>query len=220
MQSSLRLSRTAAATNLRASLSSTRHSEKKRTIRSWVGLRAFLEERSWYRSLHSSVIVSKSGMCPGIVEERLPMRRLFALVVLFLVSCTGYLRAQSTNASVTGYITDPTKAVIVDAKVVLINVGTRIRHEGTTDKSGSYDISDLPPGPYRIEVEKPGFKTVVKSDVILHVQDTIAINFEMVLGSASEIVTVEAGAPLVNTESSAVSTVIDRQFVGDLPLNG
>ena len=56
--------------------------------------------------------------------------------------------------------------------------------------------------------------------MILHVQDALEIDFEMTLGAASETVTVEAGAPLVNTESATVSTVIDRTFVENLPLNG
>ncbi|HWC20374.1 MAG TPA: TonB-dependent receptor, partial [Terriglobales bacterium] len=57
-------------------------------------------------------------------------------------------------------------------------------------------------------------------DVTLHVQDTLEINFEMPVGIASDSVTVEGGAPLVNTESAAVSTLIDRRFVENLPLNG
>ena len=134
--------------------------------------------------------------------------------------CGGELRAQSTNASVTGYITDPSKAVIVGAKVIVINVDTNVRYEGTTNSVGSYDVPALPPGHYRIEVEKPGFKTVVKSDLILHVQDTAAINFEMALGSASEIVTVRAGGLNINTESAAISTVMDRSLIENLPLNG
>jgi hypothetical protein len=148
------------------------------------------------------------------------MRKLLVLVVLLMGFCSGEIRAQSTNASVTGYITDPTKAVIVGAKVIVINVGTNIRYEATTNRVGSYDVTNLPPGPYRIEVEKPGFKTVVKSDVILHVQDTAAINFEMALGSASEIVTVTAGGLVVNTTDATVSTVVDRQFADSIPLNG
>ena len=147
------------------------------------------------------------------------MRRLLFLGVLLISTC-GTLRAQSTNASLTGYITDPAKAIIVGAKVIAINVDTSIRYQGTTNNAGDYDVTNLPPGKYRIEVEKPGFKTVVKSDVILHVQDTIAINFEMVLGSVSEIVTVEAGAPVINTTDASVSTVVDRQFAENLPLNG
>jgi hypothetical protein len=56
--------------------------------------------------------------------------------------------------------------------------------------------------------------------VLLHVQDSLEINFELTIGSASETITVQAGAPLVNTESATVSTVVDRTFVDDIPLNG
>jgi len=77
-----------------------------------------------------------------------------------------------------------------------------------------------PPGLYQIEIEKPGFKKLIKPDVILHVQDALAIDFEMTVGSASETITVESGAPLVDIESATVSTVIDRTFVESLPLNG
>src|SRR5262249_13774015 len=79
---------------------------------------------------------------------------------------------------------------------------------------------NLPPGTYALEVERDGFRRVVKPDVVLHVQDAFEIDFDMTLGPVSETVTVEAGAPLVNTESGAVSTVIDRAFVENLPLNG
>jgi Carboxypeptidase regulatory-like domain/TonB dependent receptor len=142
------------------------------------------------------------------------------LAAFFIGLYGGELRAQTTNASVTGYITDQTKAVIVGAKVIVINVDTNGRYEAATNGVGSYDVPNLPPGRYRIEVEKPGFKTVVKSDLILHVQDTAAINFEMAVGSASEIVTVEAGGLVINTTDATVATVIDRNFAENLPLNG
>ena len=71
-----------------------------------------------------------------------------------------------------------------------------------------------------MQVSKVGFKTIIKPDIVLNVQDALAINFKLPLGAVSEIVTIEGGAPLVNTESAAVSTVIDRQFVENLPMNG
>jgi hypothetical protein len=148
------------------------------------------------------------------------MHRLPAIVLLFLYSYPAVLRAQSTNASIAGRVTDPSKAVIIDAKVAAINGGTNVRHDGATNSSGEYYLTNLPPGSYRIEIEKPGFQKLIKQDVILHVQDALAIDFQMTLGSALESVTVEAGAPVVNTESAAVSTVIDRTFVENLPLNG
>jgi hypothetical protein len=153
-------------------------------------------------------------------EEKQHMRRVAVLVILLFASCGGVLRAQSTNASITGRVTDPSKAVIVDAKVAGINSGTNVRYNGTTNDSGEYYLTNLPPGSYRIEIEKAGFQKLIKPDVVLHVQDALELNFEMTLGSASEAITVETGAPVVNTQSATVSTVVDRTFVDSLPLNG
>jgi Carboxypeptidase regulatory-like domain/TonB dependent receptor len=139
---------------------------------------------------------------------------------LAVVWCSPFLRAQSTNASITGRVTDPSKALIVGAKVAAVSSGTSFRYEAVTSGSGEYYLTNLPPGSYRIEIEKTGFKKLIKPDVTLHVQDAIELNFELTLGSTSETITVEAGAPLVNTESGTVSTVIDRTFVDNLPLNG
>src|SRR6202040_3436736 len=73
---------------------------------------------------------------------------------------------------------------------------------------------------FRIQVAKRGFKTIIKPEVFLHVQDALAINFTLPLGALSEVVTVHGGAPLVDTQSAAVGTVIDRNFAENLPLNG
>jgi len=128
--------------------------------------------------------------------------------------------AQSTNASLAGRITDPANALIVDAKVAAISADTNIRYEDVTNGSGEYHLANLPPSSYRLEIQKPGFKKVVKPDVILHVQDAQRIDLQMTLGDVSETVMVESGAPLVNTESATVSTVINRTFVENIPLNG
>jgi hypothetical protein len=144
--------------------------------------------------------------------------------LLFLASSAPsisvYTHAQSTSASVTGRITDASKAVVPNAKVIVINTGTRVRNETITNETGSYYVTNLPPGSYRIEVEKLGFKVVIKANLILHVQDTMEVNFEMVLGSASESVTVQGGAPLLDTESSTLGTVVEQRRVNELPLNG
>jgi len=148
------------------------------------------------------------------------MRRAPALLLLLLLSSTPALRAQSTHASISGRVTDPSHALIADAKVSAINTATNLRHETATNNSGEYYLTNLPPGLYQIEIEKTGFKKLIKPDVTLHVQDAIELNFELALGSISETVTVESGAPLLNTESATVSTVIDHTFVENLPLNG
>src|SRR4029077_199972 len=125
-----------------------------------------------------------------------------------------------TNASLNGRVSDPSKAMVVDARVAAVNAGTNFRYDTTTNGSGEYSLLNLPPGSYRLEVEKSGFKKTIKPDVILHVQDDLEINFELMVGSASETITVEAGAPLLNTSDAAVSTLVGNQFVENMPLNG
>src|SRR5580704_349981 len=112
------------------------------------------------------------------------MRRVPALfVALFCSLYSPALHAQSTNASIRGRVTDPSKALVADAKVAGINAGTNFRYETSTNNSGEYYLTNLPPGPYRLEIENPGFKKLIEPDVILHVQDAIELNFEMRLGS-------------------------------------
>src|SRR6201988_1055775 len=148
------------------------------------------------------------------------MRRVIGLAVLIGLTSAISLHAQSTNASLTGRVTDPTRAVIVEAKVIVINTGTGVRYEGITNQTGSYYVTDLPPGSYRIEVEKIGFKAVIKTDLILHVQDALEVNFETVLGSALESVMGEGDTPVLDTESSTVGTVVEQRKANELPLNG
>src|SRR6266403_3860604 len=148
------------------------------------------------------------------------MRRLAVLVALLGAYFPGIIGAQSTGASLTGRITDPRKAIITDAIVTAINTGTGVHYQGNTNETGLYYVSNLPPGRYRIEVEKLGFKAVIETNVILHVQDALEVNFEMEVGSASESITVEGGSPVLDTESSTVGTVVEQRKANELPLNG
>src|SRR5580658_2954820 len=98
------------------------------------------------------------------------MRRVPALfVALFFSLFSPALHSQSTNASLTGRITDPSKALIADAKIAAISAGTNVRYETTTNSSGEYYLPSLPPSSYRVEIGKPGFKRLVKPDVVLQV---------------------------------------------------
>ena len=87
-----------------------------------------------------------------------PCRAITAVLLLSLASSASVLRAQSTNASLTGRVTDPSKAVIVDAKVAAISATTNVLYQTTTNGSGEYYLANLTPGAYRIEIEKPGFR--------------------------------------------------------------
>ena len=141
---------------------------------------------------------------------------LFVLNLLFVIP----VLAQSSNGTISGIVRDPSGAVIPSAEVIIVNDATGIRYSTITNTEGIYVVPNLPAGPYRIQVAKIGFNTMIKPDIVLSVQDALAINFTLPVGAASETVTVPGGAPLINTDSAAVSTVIDREFVENLPLNG
>jgi hypothetical protein len=110
--------------------------------------------------------------------------------------------------------------VVTAATVDAINASTGIHYHGLTNESGIYYVSDLPPGRYRIVVEKLGFIAVIESGIVLHVQDALEVNFEMKLGSVSESVTVEGGASQLDMPSSSLGTVVERREANELPLNG
>ena len=144
--------------------------------------------------------------------------------VVFLSACVVMLAlpllAQSPNGVLNGQVVDPSSRAIVGAEILAVSDVTHVQYTTKTNGEGIYVLPNLPPGPYRLQVSKFGFKTLIKPDITINVQDALAINFTLPVGSFSEIVTVESGAPLVNTESAAVSTVVDRNFAENLPLNG
>ena len=140
----------------------------------------------------------------------------FITFVLFINTAS----AQSPNGTVSGIVLDPSGGVIVGADVLIINDATAVQYPGKTNSEGFYVVPNISPGTYRIQVSNSGFKTIIKPDIVVHVEDALAINFTLPIGAASEIVTVEGGAPIINTENASVGTVIDRNFVESLPLNG
>jgi hypothetical protein len=149
----------------------------------------------------------------------LRLRSLFPISLICL-SFAHPSAAQSPTGTISGIVTDPSGATIASAEVIVVNDATRVQVSGKTNGEGIYVVPNLVPGIYRVQVSKIGFKTIIKPDIVVNVQDALAINFALPLGATSEIVTIQGGAPVVNTESAAVSTVIDRQFVENLPLNG
>jgi hypothetical protein len=122
-------------------------------------------------------------------------------------------------ASLSGQVTDATGAPLPGARVTATRVETSVSYPAVTNREGVYVVSSLPSGRYRVTVELSGFKTIVKPDVDIHVQDNVALNFAMEVGSVIESVTVEGGAPLVSMDP-AVGTLVNRSFVENLPLNG
>lgn len=144
----------------------------------------------------------------------------FVCALVCSLSLSASLSAQTNLASVTGRVFDPNAAVIVEATVTARDVDKGIEITVQTNEEGIYHFASLAPGNYEFSVSKRGFKVIVKPAVTLHVADTVSMNFTMQVGDVKDIVVVEGGAPLLNTESAIVSTVVDRKFAENLPMNG
>ena len=144
---------------------------------------------------------------------------------LFLLSACALmlalpLVAQSTNGVINGLVVDPSNRIIAGADILVINDATGVKYSGKTNDDGIYVVPNLPPGPYRLQVSKVGFKTLIKPDIVLNIQDALSINFTLPVGATFEAVTVEGGASMINTTDASVSTVIDHTYVENMPLNG
>src|SRR5215831_10704085 len=111
------------------------------------------------------------------------------------------------------------RAIMVGVKVEATNVETNVTYPGETNAEGLYNIPNLPPGTYRVIVQKSAFQTIVKPDVELHVQDVIALHFSMEVGSVVQSVTAEAGAPLIQATPARGGDFLSSE-VRSLPLVG
>lgn len=148
------------------------------------------------------------------------MKHIFIFCLMLMICTSRVGVAQSTDATISGIVADPSGKAIPDAEIEILNEGTNARYGARTNNLGIYTVSILPPGQYRIQVSKAGFKTLIKPGILLYVQSAVVINFALPVGAVSESITIEAGASEINTTDGSVSTVIDRNFVEIMPLNG
>lgn len=160
---------------------------------------------------------SDAGAKQGNTIRRLMTRAVSAVVFLAFL-CAGGAYAQT--ASVTGAITDPSGAVVPQASVQLLRPSTGAKMATTSNSDGVYTFPFVTPGVYTITVQKSGFKSSTRPNITLTVAQSARINFTLEVGSATQTVEVSGGTSQINTTDASVSTVIDRHFIENLPLNG
>ena len=142
-----------------------------------------------------------------------------ALSALVLVLTSALAYAQAT-AQLSGRVTDESNAVLPGVTVTVTQTDTGFTRTTVTDEGGTYVLPNLPLGPYRLEVMLAGFRTYVQTGIVLQVGATPAINVALELGQLAETVTVEAAAPLVDTQSAGISEVVENERIIELPLQG
>jgi hypothetical protein len=141
-------------------------------------------------------------------------------VLSLVLALPGLCLAQSESATLSGRVSDSSGAAIRGADVVLTNTQTNVEQRTKANEVGLYVFAGVHPGTYRVAAGAPGFRVLIKEGLTLHVQDELAENFSLTVGAISESMTVTADASLINTTDATVSTVVDRQFAENLPMNG
>ena len=145
------------------------------------------------------------------------MRSIIAFVVLSALSAVVFAQT-STTGQITGDVTDPSGAAVPGAKVELTSQ-TGVHREVSTDESGSYLLTLLPPGNYELQVVADGFKSARLDAVTVRITETTHVNVSLQLSSApGEAVSVTGEAPLVQTSAPTTGRVVDARLVSELPL--
>ncbi len=145
---------------------------------------------------------------------------ILSFVILTLVGSSRASAQTQATGTIEGIVRDERGAVIAGAKVSARHVGTNAMREVTTDTSGRYRIVFLPPGPYEVTAEMPGFATVTQSGITVLVGGTATVDLTLKVAPVAETVTVTAEAPIVEPERTEFTSVVTESAVHNLPING
>ena len=145
-------------------------------------------------------------------------KRASLAAILLLIAAPVF--AQRFTAAIRGTVTDPSAAAVAGAKVTLTNENTGLTRGMTTNAAGNYAFDDLPVGSYKIEVEFAGFKSAVRSKVVINVADVRAVNITLETGAITESVSVDADSASIKTVGAEIAGLVTGEQVRELPLNG
>ena len=115
---------------------------------------------------------------------------------------------------------DTSGAVIPRAAITVKNTGTAVEHRTATDNNGQFTVTQLQPGTYTVSAQHEGFKRVEQAPFSLDVNQVIAVEIKLEVGSASQTVEVASVEPLIEAQTSSLGSVVEEKAINDLPLNG
>jgi hypothetical protein len=144
-----------------------------------------------------------------------------ACALVLLVSCFGFSPAawgQEVTAAITGSVADPTGASIVGAALIAKDTERGTVYSVLTNSVGVFNLPRVPIGTYQLKVSAPGFQSAVYRPITLVLNQTARVNFQLNLGLATQSIDVISAVPLLHTDTTQLSTVIDARTNVDLPL--
>jgi hypothetical protein len=145
--------------------------------------------------------------------------RRFLLLPLLWSALVSPLLASDPTGTITGTVTDTSGGVVPKTRVTVTNIATNAAREAVTNDDGDFTVALLPPGHYRVALEKEGFRRTVLPDVGLDVEQTARVDFTLQIGILTEEVKVSDTPPIIQTDTSTLGQVIDGRLVHELPLN-
>lgn len=145
---------------------------------------------------------------------------IFMLLMLVVVANPRPSYGQTGSGELTGEVRDPSGAVVVGARVILTETTTNQTYESLTGAGGVFAFTGQKPGSYSLSVEAAGFKRFVRDHVTVTTGERIRVDVQLVVGSATESITVQADATLLRTDSATLGQVVDSKTIPALPLNG
>lgn len=145
--------------------------------------------------------------------------RIFVCLLCLLALAAGFALPQSTNATITGTVTDSSGAVVPAAKITVTNIDTNLEVTGSTNEVGNYSLPQLREGRYILTVEAAGFQPFTAKDVVLTSRDVRRIDAVLQLGQTATAIEVSAGATLIETETARISNTQTSDMLKTVPLN-
>ncbi|MBI4887926.1 MAG: carboxypeptidase regulatory-like domain-containing protein [Acidobacteria bacterium] len=146
--------------------------------------------------------------------------REWSIGILSVLLTASVASAQLSTAQLSGRVTDESGAILPGVTITVSQTDTGFMRSDVTDGNGSYVLTNLPLGPYRFEAALQGFRTFVRTGIVLQVGATPELNVQLSVGALEESVTVQGAAPLVDVQSSGISEVVQNEQILALPLNG
>jgi hypothetical protein len=140
--------------------------------------------------------------------------------LLCAFTAVGSARAQTPSATLSGTVIDATGAAVPEVEIAVVNDGTGLRRGAKTGKDGSFTIPLLPPGRYDLSARREGFTPLEAPDIVLNVNDQIALRLALKLAAVGQEVIVVAEPAFLRRTDGSLGTVIDRKFAANLPVNG
>ena len=138
-------------------------------------------------------------------------------LITFVLFSAAWLTAQTTTATLSGVVHDPTGAVLPQVKITLKNSARGTTRSTVTDNEGRYNLSNVEPGTYELRAERSGFSTDVRNGVVLTVGGSSQADLTLRIGPTTEVITVTDEAPLIETSKAEVSSVISERAIQSLP---